>query len=448
MINVIHKALTIAGLDSGGGAGIIADLKTFSALKVWGMAALTSVTAQNTKTILGVQDISTEMIKLQIEAVAGDIGVDAAKTGMLHTSSIIEIVAETVSSYGFPLIVDPVMIAKSGAPLIKESAIESLKKKILPIAKVVTPNIPEAEKLSGIKINNFEDMKKAAKHIAENFGCESVVVKGGHLGDKESVDVLYWEGDFFFFKSSRIFTKNTHGTGCTYSAAITAEIAKGKKIVDAIRVAKEFIHIAILYGLDLGSGHGPVNHMAWLYREAEKYTVIRELRKILRMIESKNSVVNLIPEVGMNIAFAVEHAVDKEDVAAIPGRIRNAMGVPKACCDPDFGASKHLASYILTARKYNKKVRAAINIKYDPKIIEKLEKMGLIVSFFDRTKEPEEVKIVEGRSIPWGTEEAIKRIGKVPDVIYHKGDLGKEPMIVILAESPQKIIKIIRKLTE
>ncbi|MEX0568810.1 MAG: bifunctional hydroxymethylpyrimidine kinase/phosphomethylpyrimidine kinase, partial [Candidatus Njordarchaeota archaeon] len=342
---MIRKALTIAGLDSGGGAGIIADLKTFSALGVWGMAALTSITAQNTRAVLGIQDVSAEMINLQIKAVVEDIGVDAAKTGMLHTKEIIETVAETVSSYNLPLVVDPVMISKSGALLIKEEAIESLKKKILPIAKIVTPNIPEAEKLSGIRIKNVEDMKKAAKYIVENLGCESVVVKGGHLDGKKSVDILYWEREYAYFESPRIYTKNTHGTGCTYSAAITAEIAKGKRIIDAVKTAKEFIHIAILYGLSLGSGHGPVNHMAWLYREAERYTVINELKKALRLIESMYKASSLIPEVGMNIAFAVRHAVDKKDVAAIPGRIRNAMGIPKACCEPEFNASKHLASY-------------------------------------------------------------------------------------------------------
>jgi len=444
----IPKALTIAGLDSGGGAGIIADIKTFSALGVWGMAALTSVTAQNTRAVLGVQDVSEALIRLQIRAVAEDIGVDAAKTGMLHTSSIIMAVAEEVSNYDFPLVVDPVMIAKSGAPLMKGEAVDALIRRLIPEAKIVTPNIPEAEKITGRKIRDISDMKEAAKYIVENLGCESAVVKGGHLTKEEAIDILYYNGEYYYFKSPRIETRNTHGTGCTYSAAITACLAKGMDIPEAVGLAKQFITIAINYGLDIGSGHGPVNHMAWLYREAERYSIIKELRQALRWIENKPEISYLIPEVGMNIALASNYTMEKNDIAAIPGRIRNTGGIPKACGDPDFGASKHMTSYILTARKYNPEIRAAVNIRYSEELIEKLRKLGLVISYYDRREEPEEIKRVEGMTIPWGTEQAIKRIGKVPDVIYHTGDIGKEPMIVLLGKNLNELLRILEKLVE
>ena len=442
----MHKALTIAGLDSGGGAGIIADIKTFSALGVWGMAAVTSITAQNTVGVLGIQDLPTEMIKLQIRAVVEDIGVDAAKTGMLHTVEIMNAVAEEIYNYDIPLIVDPVMIAKSGAKLMSDDAKETLIKRLIPLAKVLTPNIPEAEEISGIKIKSIEDMEKAAKYIVDELGCKSVLLKGGHLQGKESLDILYYNGKYYRFSTQRIITKNTHGTGCTYSAAITAEIAKGKNIVDAVKVAKEFIYISILYGLNIGKGHGPVNHMAWIYREAQRYEILKELERALERIESNEKYVKLVPEVGMNIALASSYAVDKNDIAAIPGRIRKAKGKARACCYPDFGASHHLASYILMARQYDKDIRAAINIKYDEEILDKLRISGLIISSFDRSKEPEEIRNIEGMTIPWGTKEAIKKVGRVPDVIFHRGDVGKEPMIVILGRDIRKLLEILESL--
>ena len=448
LLSKIARALTIAGLDSGGGAGIIADIKTFSALGVFGMAAITSVTAQNTKAVLGIHDVPEEMIKLQIKAVAEDIGIDAAKTGMLHTASIIKAVAEEIKNYDFPLVVDPVMIAKSGAELMKADARNALIKYLLPHAKIVTPNIPEAEALTRIKIRSIDDAKKVAKIITEKYGCEAVVIKGGHLTGEKSIDILHYNGEFYTFETPRIETKNTHGTGCTYSAAVTAELAKGKSLIDAVKTAKVFTYLAIKYGFNIGQGYGPVNHMAWLYREAERYEIIKSLKKALNLLESNPRISELIPEVGMNIALASTYSIDKNDVAAIPGRIRPVKGKAKACGCPEFGVSKHLASYILTAREYDAKIRAAVNIKFDEKILEKLKLLGLTISHYDRLEEPEEFKKIEGMTIPWGTKEAIKRVGKVPDVIYHRGDWGKEPMIVLLGESLEKLINILLKLVE
>jgi len=246
----IPRALTIAGSDSGGGAGIEADLKTFAALGVHGMAAITSVTAQNTLEVRLAYDLPPEVVVAQIEAVADDIGVDAAKTGMLSNSGIIEAVARTVKKYGFPLIVDPVMIAKSGAPLLRPEAMDSLIKFIIPIAYIVTPNRYEAERLTGISIKSLDDAKKAAKYIVEELGAHAAIVKGGHLDGDYSVDVLYYEGRFKEFRAPRITDGCYHGTGCAFSAAITAEIAKGKNIDEAVRIAKEFITKAINYGMD------------------------------------------------------------------------------------------------------------------------------------------------------------------------------------------------------
>ncbi len=444
----MYKALTIAGLDTGGGAGIIADIKTFSSLGVWGMAVITSVTAQNTVGVYGIEDVSIEMIRSQIRAVIEDIGVDAAKTGMLHTGAIVRTVAEEALDYGLPLVVDPVMVAKSGASLMGSDARDVLVGKLIPIAHIVTPNIPEAEVITGRKISTIDDMEKAAAYIVEELGCNAAVVKGGHLSSEEPIDVLYYNGKYWHFKAPRILTKNTHGTGCTYSAAITAEIAKRKSIPEAVELAKKFTYLAIMYGIDLGHGNGPVNHMAWLFRQANKYEVIEEIKHALKTIDSNEKYSILVPEVGMNIALANKFALDKHDVAAIPGRIRRMNNRAQACGCPEFGASKHLASYIMTARQYNKKIRAAVNIKYSEDFLKKLSELGLTISFYDRTEEPGEIKDKEGMTIPWGTKVAIERVGKVPDVIYHKGDIGKEPMIVILGEDLFRILKVLDKIVD
>ena len=224
----IPRALTIAGSDSGGGAGIQADLKTFAALGVHGMSALTSITAQNTVTVTAIQDVDPAIVRAQIEAVVKDIGVDAAKTGMLHTSEIIEVVAEEIEKYGLPVVVDPVMIAKSGAALLKPEATEALVRRLLPLATVVTPNAMEAEVLSGMKIGSIEDGKRAAEKIV-TFGPKATVVKGGHILQMEgkAVDILLHEGEFTLLEAERYEVKTDHGTGCSFASAIAAELAKG-----------------------------------------------------------------------------------------------------------------------------------------------------------------------------------------------------------------------------
>ncbi|HLE24775.1 MAG TPA: bifunctional hydroxymethylpyrimidine kinase/phosphomethylpyrimidine kinase [Thermodesulfobacteriota bacterium] len=255
------RALTIAGSDSGGGAGIQADLKTFTAFKVFGMSVLTSITAQNTESVSGIYDLPPDFVKLQIHAVLSDIGVDAVKTGMLSNEDIISAVAEKIKQYGIKkLVIDPVMRAKSGDTLLKPEAERALIEELLPLAYIVTPNLSEAGALSGIKVSSLEDMREAARRI-KLIGCKFVLVKGGHLKwSHEAIDILYDGKKFHDFSSPRIKTKNTHGTGCTYSAAICAGLAKGLNAREAIRQAKDYVTEAIRNSFSLGNGHGPLNH--------------------------------------------------------------------------------------------------------------------------------------------------------------------------------------------
>jgi len=429
----VPVAITIAGSDSGGGAGIQADLKTFAALGVHGTTAITSVTAQNTCSVRAVEDLKPEMIREQIKAVVEDIGIDAGKTGMLHTQETIKTVSSEVSKYKFPLVVDPVMIAKSGVPLLKTEAIDALKNYLLPEATVITPNRFEAEKLADMKIENLRDAENAAEKISQ-MGPKAVVIKGGHLEGSKAIDILYHKGEFKTFSAPRLDVKTTHGTGCSFSAAITAELAKKTELPVAVEKAKKTVTLGIKFGIRIGKGYGPVNPMAHLYRVSSRYNVLMSLEKAKILLEATPEVAMLVPEVGMNIAMAIPYAESIDDVAAIEGRIVKTSEGAKAAGNPKFGCSSHLARYILEIIKHDESRRAAINLKFSNNILETLKELDVTISFYDRTKEPEEIKKVDGMTVQWGVEQAVKRVGKVPDVIYHRGDVGKEPMIVILGQ--------------
>lgn len=260
----IAKALTIAGSDCSGGAGIQADLKTFQERNVFGMSVITALTAQNTLGVHGVYPQTLEAIEGQIDAVLSDIGTDAVKTGMLFSSEIITLVASKLKEYDAKnVVIDPVMIAKGGAPLLQKEATTALKEKLLPLATVITPNLPEAsEILGGKEIATIEQMEEAAKEI-QALGPKYVVLKGGHLESEESIDLLFDGTEIIHLPTKRIDTKHTHGTGCTFAAAITAELAKGVLITEAVQTAKAFITEAIASSLNIGAGIGPTNHAAY-----------------------------------------------------------------------------------------------------------------------------------------------------------------------------------------
>lgn len=261
---MVARALTIAGSDSGGGAGIQADLKTFTALGVYGMSVVTSITAQNTLGVSGIYDLPPEFVKSQLIAVLSDIGVDAVKTGMLSTTEIIEVVCQSLREYSVKrLVVDPVMRAKSGDRLLKPEAERALRSSLFPLAMLVTPNIPEAEALTGRQISTIEDMKECARIILDD-GPQAVLVKGGHHeGIPAAIDILFDGRNFYAFVSPRIVTKNTHGTGCTFSAAIAAYLSRGEDLLEAVSQAKAYVTEAIRHSFSLGNGHGPLNHFWW-----------------------------------------------------------------------------------------------------------------------------------------------------------------------------------------
>lgn len=260
----IPRALTIAGSDSGGGAGVQADLKTFAALGVYGMSAITALTAQNTVGVQGVLEIDPEFVSAQIHAVVSDIGVDAVKTGMLASAAIIARVAEDLRALAIEtLVVDPVMVAKSGDPLLRADAIQSLIRELLPLALVVTPNLHEASALTRLEVVDASSMREAARKI-HGMGPRAVVVKGGHLAGRP-MDLFYDGRRFVELSNTRHETPHTHGTGCTFASAIAAGLARGLELPDAVKQAKDYVTGAIREGLAIGRGQGPVHHFHALY---------------------------------------------------------------------------------------------------------------------------------------------------------------------------------------
>jgi hydroxymethylpyrimidine/phosphomethylpyrimidine kinase len=256
----MRTALTIAGSDSGGGAGIQADLKTFAAHNVYGTSAITAVTAQNTLGVTAWEALAADLVIAQIEAIAGDIGAHAVKIGMLANAAIVEAVAATIASLELPhLVVDPVMIAKGGDRLLEEEAVHAIKAELLPISHIVTPNIPEAEVLAGVTITSVQQMKDAGRRILD-LGPRVVMVKGGHLDGPQSIDVVCTADAIYEVRGPRIASRNTHGTGCTLSSAIAANLALGLAERVAIESARAYLTGAIEHAPDIGRGHGPLNH--------------------------------------------------------------------------------------------------------------------------------------------------------------------------------------------
>lgn len=426
-------ALTIAGSDSGGGAGIQADLKTFAALGVHGASVVTSLTAQNTLAVRDVFDVPLEFISAQFRAVHEDFKVRAAKTGMLSSREIIKTVAKEVGSY--PLVVDPVMIAASGGRLLREDAVKTLAEKLFPKAVLVTPNLFEAQVLSGLKIRSTEDMKKAGKKISK-FGC-NVLIKGGHLN---AADVLYFNKKFYEFRSKK-FGYSAHGSGCVFASAITAELAKGKNLLEATRNAKLFITDAIRNAYGPGRGARVINPVGEMLRNSEKFRVVSELKEAINEIKKIDGFNELVPQVGTNIAYALPNARDLREVAGISGRIIIIKEQIKAIGEVEFGASKHVASIVLAAMKFDNSTRCAMNIRYSSEALAACRKLRFKISSFSRKEEPKGVSTME-----WGTAQAVKKLGRMPDVIYDLGSVGKEPMIRILGKNPAEVLEKVRQI--
>ncbi|MFY3740962.1 MAG: hydroxymethylpyrimidine/phosphomethylpyrimidine kinase [Candidatus Nitrosomirales archaeon] len=437
-------ALTIGGSDTSSGAGIQADLKTFSALGVYSTSVITALTAQNTRKVIKIEEVKHAVVKAQINAVLGDIKIDAVKVGMVYSKRVIDAVASVLKNVRKPIILDPIFKAGTGAVLLRTDAYSSFVKRLIPLASVITPNVMEAERLASMKIENDDDTRVAAQKIAK-LGAKSVIIKGGHMQHKFAIDILYHNKEFFEFKGERIEIKGLHGAGCMFSAALAAEMAKGKNIIDATKIANDFAKRAIMNAQKIGKGLS----IPSLEQKRPTNALLAELQNAVDKLEAVNGLGMIIPESQSNIVFAKPDAQSINDIAGVRGRIVKLNGSAKAVSSVDFGASKHVASALLAMMQHDRSIRSAINIKYNERIVAICEELGLKVSNYDRKTEPHDIKTKEGMSVKWGIEQAIAKINAIPDIVYHQGDWGKEPMTLVFGKEPmdvaRKIVAILNK---
>jgi hydroxymethylpyrimidine kinase / phosphomethylpyrimidine kinase / thiamine-phosphate diphosphorylase len=438
-------ALSIAGSDSGAGAGIQADLKMFSALGVYGCTAITAITAQNTKKVAEIFEVSPSMVEQQIRSIMTDMRPNAIKIGMVYSIPIIEAVYRSLEKKSkIPVVLDPILAAGTGAKLLRTEAYKSFISNLIPSSTLITPNRMEAEKLADMTIKTENDANEAARKI-KKLGAENVIVKGGHFGSAHVTDVLLDSKDNIIkFTNPRLEIKEVHGSGCNFSSAVTAYLARGMTLTEACKMANEYVHTAIRNAITIGSGLPIANPLSTIYRDASRYLTLAELQLAVEQVSMLDGFYRLIPETQTNFAYALLDAVDISDVAAVRGRIIKIENSAAPASYIKFGASSHVASAVLAYMSVNPDFRSAINIRFDEGIVNVCKSLFSVASY-DRTKEPIKIKRREGSSVAWGILAALSK-NSLAEVIYHRGDVGKEPMITLFGRNPAEIVERIKRI--
>ena len=432
-------ALSIAGSDSSAGAGIQADLKTFSSLGVYGCTALTTITSQTGSGISGILQVSPKMIEKQIQAILDEITPDAIKIGMVYGKNAISSIRKVLKESKIPMILDPVMIAGTGERLLNSDAVTDLITHLLPLSTVATPNKFEAEVISGLKINSVQSAITAAEKIRKK-GAHNVVLKGGHLPGRFSTDIILNSRNHVFELSNhRLTYDRMHGGGCTFSASLTAYVAKNYAIVDACRSANQFTHSSLKNRIAIGSKFIINSPFFKFYELADRYEVYTSLQRAIEMIEATPYFGKLIPETQSNLAYSISEPSGIDDIMAVKGRIVKVGDNARPVSSLKFGVSKHIGAAILGYMKFRPNMRAAMNIKYNSRSILEARRF-FSVSNYDRTKEPKQSKRREGYSVAWGINQALLK-NPTADIIYHQGDFGKEAMTIVFAPTPIDVVK-------
>ena len=443
--------LTIAGSDSGGGAGIQADLKTIAMLRGYGASVITALTAQNTRTVTGIHAPSAKFVAQQLRTVLDDIPVAAAKTGMLFSEPIMKGIAPLLSKREFPLVVDPVCVATSGAKLLKDDAIGAMQRLMFPLADLLTPNIPEAELFTKVRIHDREDVFKAARLLLA-MGPKAVLIKGGHSDSFAATDwYVPADGEPVPFMQQRVNTDCTHGTGCTLSAAIATGLGQGMEMGSAIKRAQEYLNLCLRAGYRLGGGGGPPNHLAPWIKETAKPDVLRELDRFGRWLETLPGLLPLLPRVRTNVAVALPYADRPGEVAGFSGGLvgtcRHDVVVVGT---PEFGASVFAAATVLAVLRLRPELRCAMTLGVRPGFKAALEEAGIETVWIDRDRKPEYIEDRDGRLEEWGAFEGVKNHPK-PERIRAVGDpggVGREPLVRILAEDLGQLRETLERILE
>jgi hydroxymethylpyrimidine kinase/phosphomethylpyrimidine kinase len=435
----LKVALTVAGSDSGGGAGIQSDIKTFSAHGIFGCSVVTAITSQNTFELKNIFPIPSKIISNQLISILSDFKLAAVKIGMVYNAEIMEEVHKKFKNAKFPIVVDPILSTGTGYSLIYKNDLEYFKEAIIPISYLLTPNLPEAEAISGIKIRSASTLIDAANMLLD-MGARNVVITGGHSKIPRSItDYLFTQGrELVKLKKERIKINQLHGLGCSFSAAVTAELARQIPLKQACHLANEYILSGMTNSIQVGRGSSVVDPSLFLYSNSDKFLVLKDLDAALGNIESIENFGSVIPETSSNLVYAISHPTGLSDVAAVEGRIARVDNRAKAVGRIHFGASKHVGSAVISYMKVHPHIRSAINLRYDEKILAICKKIFKVASY-DRHVEPRDTKVTEGMSIPWGIETAL-RMNPDADVIYHLGDIGKEAMILVFDTNPSRLV--------
>jgi len=429
--------LSIGGSDPSSGAGIQSDIKTFDSLNAYGLTVITAITGQNTSNFGMIEPISQKILKNQLDSVMSDFKIDGIKIGMVYNSEIIKTIYRELKNAKIPIIVDPIIKSTTGGILIEKIAINDFKKFLIPLATVITPNKFEAEFLSKIKIDSEKSLQKAAQEI-QNMGAKNIIITGLETKKDQISDFILEEKNQYKIHGKKI-PKINHGSGCTYSASLLFSLVSGNSLKKAVKFSKQFTYNSIKNARSIGHG-------IEITQIKNKDTIYSELTNAInKFVEIKN-MYKFIPECQTNFVYSKKNPKSIKDILGVSGRIVKTGNMVTRAGNLSYGGSKHVAAALIEMNKKYSNIRSAINLKYDKKTILKLKKTGMIISSYDRSTEPKKLKIKEGSSVGWGIKHAIKNLEKYPDVIYHKGDFGKEPMIIIFAKTPTEIIEKISKL--
>lgn len=431
--------LSIAGTDPSSGAGIQGDMKTFHELGGYGLSVVTAVTSQNTSSFSKVAPVPAAIVKSQIKSILDDFQVDAIKIGMVYDRQIIRAIHVQLEKIKVPIVLDPIFKSTTGGILQKEEAFSDFKNLLIPLCSVITPNIMEAEKISNLKIRSLKDMREAAIKI-QKIGAKNVVIKGGHFLKGEKVTDLLLEGKKFSFFSHPRMKFESHGGGCTFSASLCANIAKGKKLSDAMDSARIFTLESMRNAIKIGKG------LAIIKQTTDG--IENKLSSAISEFCSIESIYEYIPECQTNFVYSIPNPKSLTDVIGLEGRIVKTGKTLTVAGHLKYGGSKHVASAIIEMTRKFPVIRSGVNLKYDDKTIKKAISERLKVASYDRKQEPQSTKWKDGRTVSWGIKSAIRQLKSPPDIIFHKGDMGKEPMIIVFGKNPSEVLKKISRITK
>ena len=435
--------LAIAGSDSGGGAGVQADLKTVEAMGAFGTSAVTAVTAQNTRGVESTHVLPVEEVEAQVEAVRSDFDVRAVKTGMLATEPVVSAVADRTADLDVPLVVDPVMVAATGDRLL-DSGAEEAYEDLLGSARLTTPNADEAEVLTGVEVTGHESAVEAGEALLD-LGTDAALVKGGHVPGGTVRDTLVTGAGVETFEHPRVDTDATHGSGCTLASAVAARLAHGDPLAEAVEAGVSLLARAVRYHLDVGEGPGAVHHLAALRDRAARQPTAEAVEGVVRRFVDAD-VSPVVPEVGMNVVGATPYAEAPGETAAVEGRISRTLSGVQPNRGVRFGASSHVARFLLSAREFDSSLRFAVNCRFDEAVEAAFSELDGPAVELDRSEEPEPG--TEGSTMGWVARRAFERAEGTPAAVYDRGDVGKEAITRVLAPDAGTAVSRVLSLAE